>query len=163
MSVFVAIWPEPSRSFHTVKMFSFPLSCHVMESSVVCVQGDRQTVMYPPFQPHMAWMNTQGSTDSSDMPRAGRQKERSLWNGVVRHSVEFHRMWGKTRMAYSCFLPDTEGGRWRAKERKREGRGRARARERALRSVIFTDVAAALGQTLPVFCVHLRLVSPVLL
>lgn len=156
MSVLAAIWPEPSRSFHTVKMFSF--QCRVMESLVVCVQGDRQTVMYPPFQPHMAWMNTQGSTDSSDMQR---QKERSLWNGVVRHSVEFHRMWGKTRMAYSCFLPDTEGGRWRAKERKREGR--ARARERALRCVIFTDVAAALGQTLPVFCVHLRLVSPVLL
>lgn len=33
----------------------------------------------------------------------------------------------------------------------------------ALRSVICTDVAAALGQTLPVFCVHLSLVSPVLL
>lgn len=99
--------------------------------------------------------------DSSDVPRAGREKERSLWNGVVRHSVEFHRMWGETRTAYSCFLPDTEGGRWRAKERKkREEEGE---RERALRSVMCTDVAAALGQTLPVFCVHLRLVSPVLL
>lgn len=30
-------------------------------------------------------------------------------------------------------------------------------------SVMCTDVATALGQTLPVFCVHLRLVSPVLL
>lgn len=71
------------------------------------------------------------SSDSSDVPRAGREKERSLWNGVVSHSVEFHRMWGETRIAYSCFLPDTEGGRWRAKERKerkREG-GRGRARE----------------------------------
>lgn len=46
-------------------------------------------------------------------------------------------------------------------EQKREKR--ERRREGALRSVICTDVAAALGQTLPVFCVHLRLVSPVLL
>lgn len=40
-------------------------------------------------------------------------------------------MWGETRIAYSCFLPDTEGGRWRAKERKerkREG-GKGRVRE----------------------------------
>lgn len=43
------------------------------------------------------------------------------------------------------------------------GGGGEEERERALRSVMCTDVAAALGQTLPVFCVHLRLVSPVLL
>lgn len=39
-------------------------------------------------------------------------------------------MWGETRIAYSCFLPDTEGGRWRAKERK-EGK-QEEERERAL-------------------------------
>lgn len=70
----------------------------------------------------------QGSSDSSDMPRACRERERSLWNWVVSHSVDFHRMWGETRIAYSCFLPDTEGGRWRAKEGKRE-RGREGGRE----------------------------------
>lgn len=70
----------------------------------------------------------QGSSDSSDMPRACRESERSLWNWVVSHSVDFHRMWGETRIAYSCFLPDTEGGRWRAKEGKRE-RGREGGRE----------------------------------
>ena len=65
-----------------------------------------------------------------DVPRAGGEKERSSWNGVVSHSVEFHGMWGKTRIAYSCFLPDTEGGRWRAKEgEKREG-GREEEGER---------------------------------
>lgn len=48
-------------------------------------------------------------------------------------------------------------------KREREGGKRLSESEGALRSVIFTDVAAARGQTLPVFCVHLRLVSPVLL
>lgn len=82
----------------------------------------------------MAWMYIYpffvwGSPDSSGMSRAGSEKERSLRNRVVSHSVEFHRMRGETRIAYSCFLPDTEGGRWRAKERNERkyegGRGRA--------------------------------------
>lgn len=45
----------------------------------------------------------------------------------------------------------------------KRGGGGGRVSGSALRSVICTDVAAALGQTLPVFCVHLSLVSPVLL
>lgn len=49
------------------------------------------------------------------------------------------------------------------KEREKRVKEGGRVSESALRSVICTDVAAALGQTLPVFCVHLRLVSPVLL
>lgn len=53
--------------------------------------------------------------------------------------------------------------RGRQMKSKRGSGGGKRESESALRSVICTDVAAALGQTLPVFCVHLRLVSPVLL
>lgn len=33
---------------------------------------------------------------------------------AVMKKESFHRMWGRTRAAYSCFLSDTEGGRWRA-------------------------------------------------
>lgn len=74
-------------------------------------------ICFAPF--HISCMNR-----SSAVPRAGRETERFSWNGVVSHSVEFHGMWGGTRIAYSCFLPDTEGGRWRAKERKERTRER---------------------------------------
>ena len=53
--------------------------------------------------------------------------------------------------------------KWREREREKGVQEGGRVSESALRSVICTDVAAALGQTLPVFCVHLCLVSPVLL
>lgn len=46
------------------------------------------------------------------------EPEWTRWTLLVSRSVEFVRMWGETRIVYSCFLPDTEGGRWRAKERK---------------------------------------------
>lgn len=60
-------------------------------------------------------------------------------------------------------FPPRHRGRQMKSKREKEGGKRLSESERAVRSVIFTDVAAALGQTLPVFCVHLRLVSPVLL
>lgn len=56
-----------------------------------------------------------------------------------------------------------EEQRERERERGVKGGWGGRVSGSALRSVICTDVAAALGQTLPVFCVHLSLVSPVLL
>lgn len=76
---------------------------------------------------HFVW----GTSDSTDLHQAVSKTERSSANGVVRHSVEFHRLWGETRLAYSCFLPDTEGGRWRAEERTTEG-GRKRQNRRAV-------------------------------
>lgn len=97
--------------------------------SFVC-QGHLQCIqLYGHAQPGCtSILYTRGSSDSSDMPRASRERERSFWNWVVSHSVDFHRMWGETRIVYSCFLPDTEGGRWRAKEGERE-RGREGGRE----------------------------------
>lgn len=72
----------------------------------------------------------------------------------------------QNKNSVQLFPPRHRGRQMKSKREKREkegGREEEGERERALHSVMCTDVAAALGQTLPVFCVHLRLVSPVLL
>lgn len=131
----------------------------------VCVQGDRQTVTYPPFQPHMAWMNTRGSILTLlTCPEQGGRKRDPYETELSDILLSFIECEAKQewRTAVSS-QTQREADEEQKRERGREEGERERGRERALRSVIFTDVAAALGQTLPVFCVHLRLVSPVLL
>ena len=49
------------------------------------------------------------------------------------------------------------------REKRQSGEEERGEQKRTLCSVMCCDVAEALGQMLPVFCVHLRLVFPVLL
>lgn len=172
MSVLAAVCPESSRSFQTVKMFFFVTSCDGIISRVcvcarvrLCARGSANSHVSAFPATYGLNEHTGLYTDSSDVPGEQGGRKRDPYETEVSDILlsfiecEAKQEW---RTAVSS-QTQREADEEQKRERGREERERGRGRERALRSVIFTDVAAALGQTLPVFCVHLRLVSPVLL